>query len=398
MRDMARLWRLRRPITLALASLVGVLCSTGASTVYADGFTVTGKLGGKFEMDTNPLLHKKGAQTLFGWTSTPQLILTGRTPDLTVDSDSFVNDGRFNLDEFSSTDFHNMSSLNYQGEKSYFRLDGGLDYDTTRTSEIGASGNNRAGVRHTGFHLAPEFGYDVTEDQEIVLSANYAASFYGSNPQYTNYQSAGVTPKYQYNFTMRDTGFVGIQATHFNTLKGPTSKGDSAGPLVGWTHRFSDRFTTSADVGYHLTRSEDKFQGTSWDSDYFYDFSLTYGVPGDPDVASISVQRALQPQSSAQLVTQTAITVQEQHHFTPRFVGFLSATYNFQDYSESDDGLEKDYVEASAALQYNVTQELVVGSSYRYRQQTTIGDSGAAKGHTVMLTLTYSPYMSLLSW
>ena len=77
MRDMARLWRLQRPIILALAGLVGSLCSPGADKAYADGFTLTGKLGGKFEVDTNPLLHKKDAQTLFGWNSIPELILTG---------------------------------------------------------------------------------------------------------------------------------------------------------------------------------------------------------------------------------------------------------------------------------------------------------------------------------
>lgn len=395
---MARLWRLRRLIILALAGFVGLACGPGVDNAYADGFTLTGKLGGKFEVDTNPLLHKKNAQTLFGWNSMPELILTGRTPDLTLDVDNVLNDGRFNLNDFDSTDFHNYTSLDYEGERSYFKLQGGFSYDTTRTSEIGTSGENVAGVRHTGITLAPEFGYNLTPVQQIALDANYQVALYSNTSRFTNYQSFGLTPKYLYNFTLRDTGFVGLQSSYFNTLSGPSSTGATVGPLVGWTHRFSDKFTTSADVGYHVTRNNDDENGTSWDEDYFYDFSLTYGLPGDPDVATISVSRALQPQSSAQLVTQTAISAQEAHHFTQRLLATVSATYNLQDYSEQARGFEKDYVEASAALQYNVTRELVVGSTYRYRQQTTVDDSGVAKGHTVMLTLTYSPYASLFSW
>jgi hypothetical protein len=383
---------------LALAGLVGLIGGADINRVHADGFTVTGKLGGSFEMDTNPLLHKKGAQTQFGWNSTPELILTGRTPDLTLDSDTKVNDGRFNLQDFDSTDFHNYTSLFYQGDRSFMKVQTGLSYDTTRTSELGTSGVNIAGVRHTGFNLAPEFGYNLTEVQELILDATYQASFYDDTDRYTNFESFGLTPKYQYNFTMRDSGFVALQSSYFNTLSGPDSTGATVGPMMGWTHRFSDKFTTSADVGYHVTHNKSDVDGSSWDEDYFYDFSLTYGVPGDPDVASIGVSRSLQPQSSAQLVTQTAITVSETHNFTPRFAAILNASYNLQDYSQEADGFEKDYLEASAALQYNVTRELVVGSSYRYRQQTTIGGSGAAQGHTLMLTVTYSPNMSLLSW
>ena len=78
-----------------------------------------------------------------------------------------------------------------------------------------------------------------------------------------------------------------------------------AEPGDGGTAEHSGFHRVSADVGYHVTRNNDDENGTSWDEDYFYDFSLTYGLPGDPDVASISVSRSLQPQSSAQLVTQT---------------------------------------------------------------------------------------------
>jgi hypothetical protein len=168
--------------------------------------------------------------------------------------------------------------------------------------------------------------------------------------------------------------------------------------LIGWEHTFSDRFSTRADIGYHVIHNDSDLEGSSWDNDYFYDFSLTYGKPGDPDIATISVRRALEPQSSAQQVTQTAVSAKETHNFTQRLSGTVTATYNTQAYNIQSNGREKDYVEASADLDYHVTQELVVGSSYRYRQETTINEGGVARGHTVMLTLTYSPFTSLFSW
>jgi len=385
---------------IALAQM-GFVLAAGAATITsarADGFTLTTKLGGFFEMDTNPLLDKKGAKTLFGWNSTPELILTGRTPTWTLVSENTVNDGRFNLTSFNSTDYHNYTSLNYQGDNYYMKLQGGFAYDTTRTSEIESSGNNVAGVRHYGISILPEFGYNITEAQQIVVNANYIASFYDSTDQFTNFQSYGISPKYLYSFTLRDTGFVALQASHFDTLSGEDSTGDSVGPYVGWIHHFSDRFTTTADVGYHIIHNKSDSDGSNWDNDYFYDFALTYGEVGDPDVATISVRRQLVPQSSAQQVTQTAVSVKETHNFTPRLAGVLNLTYHTQDYSLSKDGHLKDYFEGSAALQYNVTRELVVSSSYRYRQETQFGESGTAKGHTVLLTITYSPDAPIVSW
>jgi len=376
-----------RLLGLVPAGFVFVATGLGASPASADGFVLTGKAGGQFEIDDNPLLQKKGAKTLIGWTSMPQLILTGRTPDLSLDSTTIVDDGRFNLSNFNSTDLHNYSAVKYSGEKYYLSLQTSFDYDTTRTSELASSGTNVAGIRHTGYAVMPEFGWNLSEVQQIV-----------DTRRFTNYESYTLTPKYQYSFTLRDTGTVGLQGSHFDTLSGANFEGDSAGPFVGWTHRFSDRFTTSADIGYHVIHNKSDRDGTSWDNDYFYDFGLTYGQPGDPDIASISVQRALQPQSSAQQVTQTAVNLKETHHFTPRLALVLGAAYRTKSYSVTDNGKQKDYLEGSAALQYNVTPELVVGSSYRYRQQTTTGSSGTASSQTVLLTVTYSPNMSLVSW
>src|SRR6185369_2690983 len=123
MRIMAGQRRAKRPIAtgrmLVRAGCLLLALSCGGAAALADGFTVTGKLGGNFEMDTNPLLLKKGQQTLIGWNSTPQL---------TVDSLTRVNDGRFNLNEFNSTDLFNFTTIKYQGEQYYLQLQSGFSY------------------------------------------------------------------------------------------------------------------------------------------------------------------------------------------------------------------------------------------------------------------------------
>lgn len=382
------------PFGLALS--LGVTCSTAA---LADGYTLTGTVGGTFQVDSNPLLHKKGVQTLLGWTSSPQLLLTGRTPALTLDFSTRVDDNRFNLSEFDSTDLHNALGAKYQGERYYLSMQGLFDYDTTRTSEFTTSGRNVAGVRHTGFSLSPEFGYNISPVQLISVMANYSAGFYDNHQDFTDFEAYSLQPRYSYTFTLRDTGFVALQASHFNTLSGNYNESNSVGPLVGWIHRFSDKFTTAADVGYHIIHNIENHNGSSWVNDYLYDFSLTYGDVGDPDIVRLAVQRALQPESTATQVTATSVSLKETHHFTPRFAAVLYALYRNKDYNNfQSSGKQKDYVEASAALQYNVTQELVVGTSYRFRHQTTVGGGDNASGHTVLLTLTYSPNMTLLHW
>jgi hypothetical protein len=398
MRRKARLRRFARLTALVPAGLAMAASCLGASAALADGFVLTAKPGGQFEIDDNPLLQQKGAKTLIGWTSKPQLNLSGKTPDFALDVSTEVDDGRFNLNGFDSTDLHNNTTAKYTGEKYYLSLKTSFDYDTTRTSELATSGTNIAGVRHTGFALFPEFGYSLSPVEQLVLSGSYAASYYDDTQRFTNYESFGLTPRYQYTFTLRDTATVGLQASHFDTLTGPTSKSDSVGPFVGWNHRFSDRFTTNVDVGYHITHNQSSVDGNGWDNDYFYDFSVTYGETGDPDIVSFAVSRSLQPQSTAQQITATAINLKETHHFTPRFALILAAAYKNKEYTVTENNKQKDYLEGSAALQYNLTQELVVGSSYRYRHQTTTGGGGSAESQTFLLTVTYSPNSSLVSW
>src|SRR5215469_3219535 len=64
--------------------------------------------------DTNPLMLPNGAKALFGSTTSPELVLTSKTPVSSLSSDTIVDENIFNQAAFNSTDLHENLALNRQ--------------------------------------------------------------------------------------------------------------------------------------------------------------------------------------------------------------------------------------------------------------------------------------------
>lgn len=379
-----------------LAAAAGGILSAQTPAV-ADDLMVQAKGTETVEHDDNPLVISRGVKSVTGSITAPEAIVNDDTPTTHVDLDTLLDFNEYDLADFSSTDVHSNFHSSYKGEVDSLGLNGGFDYDTTRTSELTSTGVNIAGIRHTGFNLSPQAGFGISPSDRIFLNASYLHSSYGSTTLYTDYAFYSLSPSLQHEFSQQDTGFVSLEANRFETASGPQAGVDSIGPMVGWVRTLSERFTLSGSMGFQRsinqvpTSSVGNSSGT-WS--FIYDFDLAYR--DQQDVLHLTSSRNSSPESNGAEALVTSFGVTEVHSVTTRFAAELSLQYQFESYTTRVTGVASDYMNVSPSLRYDLTDDLAVVPSYRYRRQDTLGVAGAQTSNTVMVNLVYTPTQWLL--
>lgn len=376
--------------TLAMA-LAGGLAG-GSPAVADDDLTVQGKFGETVENDNNPLLLASGVKPATGSVSSPEAIVNGDSQTAHADLDSRLDFNEYNLKGFSSTDLHTLYHTSYKGEVTSFGLNGGFDYDTTRTSELTNTGVNIAGIRHTGLTLSPQAGYGITPADQLFLNGSFQRSAYGNTLFYTNYDFYTLSPSFQHTFDPLNTGVVSINATEFRTASGINVGVDTIGPMVGWVRTLSETFSVTAAVGFQRSVNHVPaviIGSTPGTWNYVYNFDL--GYRDQQDTVHLTSSRNSAPEDNGSEAFVTAFGLTETHTVTTRLDGEISFQYQFQSYSRAVTGVSQDYLSVEPAMSYHLTEDLAVVPSYRYRRQDTLGISTPQSSSSVMIRLVYTP-------
>src|ERR1700722_2828278 len=126
----------RRTATIGFMA-ASMLMLFGLTPARASDATIQAVLGETGSWDSNPLMQINGARSLYGSTTSPELIFSDNTPTIKFSADTLVNENLFNLSSFDSTDVHENVNFMDQGSPRWsYGGQAKLDYDTTRTSEV----------------------------------------------------------------------------------------------------------------------------------------------------------------------------------------------------------------------------------------------------------------------
>jgi hypothetical protein len=386
-------WR----IALAMAIAAGGLGL--GKEARADNVTVQLKAQESYEQDDNPLLLSNGATTLFGFVTQPEAIVNDDTPLVHLDLDSRLDINEFNEPHFNSTDAHDAFHSTYKGETTQFGIDGNVDYDTTRTSELTTSGINLAGIRHMGLTFSPHAVANLTPVDQALLNVSYNDTRYFNTRSYTNYSYLVASPMIQHSFDGLDIGSAGLQATEYATSEGPPISIYTVGPQFGWTRNFSQRLTATATAGAIATDSivQNRAPGTGQLS-YDYTYSLDLAFTGLQDTIHLTASRNPTPQGNGTESLQSSYGLTEKHSVTTRTDLSLSLQFITSEYAQKLNGTQQDFISISPVLTYHLTREWDVSSEFRYRRQDVVGGSVPGTSDAVLVHLVYTPSLMALGW
>ncbi|MDP9128212.1 MAG: outer membrane beta-barrel protein [Pseudomonadota bacterium] len=339
--------------------------------------------------ETNPLMVTKGATTLYGSTTSPQLILQDDTPTTQLDLNALVNENLFNESNFDSTDLHVKAGLNKQMQRWGAGIQGATDYDTTRTSELTTYGTNVAPVRHLGVSLTPQTTFAPTAVDKLSLAATAAMSTYQSSV-FTDYETFSVNPTYTHTFDPLNSGNISLQAQRYQTTKGPSNKTDSVGPTVGWVGILTPRLTAKANVGVQESRqSGANVTSSSWTLNYIFSGDISF--KGQQDVADLNASRAQYPFGNGSEALLTTVALTDIHQLNARLALNVGLSYQTGEYQASANGDLKSLLSANSGLTYHATDHVDVTATYQYRYETLNGVSGNAQDNAVTLGVSYHP-------
>ncbi len=345
------------------------------TSAWAENGTLQLQVDETVEHDSNPLLSVKPL-AVDGSITTPEAIFAEDTGTSHVDMDTKLNFNEYDAKNYSSVDSHTLFHVNDKELTWLFGATGNVDYDTTRTSELTASGINVAGIRHFGLTVSPQIGMNLTPLDQFLVNGSATESTYGNTTIYRNYENFTVSPTYQHTFNALDQGFIAVQASRFRTLIGPQVDINIVEPTMGWTHAFSQSLTASASAGV---------QRTYWDyanslhipdqSTWSYDYQASLTYTADQDQLTAAAARYPSPNGSGNVAQVTNVSATEAHHMTTTAEMDLTLSYQTSSYANAETGSQRSYFNVTPKFTYHLAMDMDLSVSYRYREQTLQGTS-----------------------
>ncbi len=393
-----------RPLSLRKGLLAGSVCclwafSAFAAPVYdlAEGEPVAGDwtlealIAETGSYSSNPLMAPTGAKSLYGSTTTPEAILTKRTPTTSVKVDTKIEQNIFDLRKFNSTDLRALAALAKSNQRWSASLQSKVDFDTTRTSELTTYGLSPVLSRHLGLSFLPQISFSPSAVDTYTLGGSAAFSQYGKDV-FTNYRTLSLSPSYTHRFDPLNAGIFALQAQQYQTTRNNAVRINSFGSTIGWQAILTPRLTASAAVGAQTSRQFAYDRPVDdWRLEYIFSGDLSF--KGIQDTLTFSTARAQSPYGNGTEALQTSFGLKEKHKLNPSVTLDFGARYLTAEYQAQTAGDLKDFAAGTVGAAYHVTETFDLTASYQYRYETLTSGAKDVQDHSMMIGLVYHPNM-----
>ncbi len=347
-----------------------------------------------FTYDSNPLRVNTGEKAIWGSTTAPQLVLREKTPTSLIESTSTIDANAYNRSEFDSVDLHENLFFSHSNERWTASLRTLFDRDTTRESEIVNYGSTQARVYSNRIEAIPSLSYQQNEQDKWSIYGSALHDSYSDNTSNTDFNFYTVSPTYEHQFDMNNTGRIALNGQRYETASGPDSASNSYGPSIGWTNKATPRLTLHADAGTTYTAT-DGTTGNSDDGNWDYVFSAGIGYKGVQNIADITAQRAHEPFGNGTESLVDSIVATGTHNINDMLSIKANADYREANYDGVQTGINLDHeYSAGAGLDYKIMKKVSLTANYTYHDETLINQSGNTNEHIVMLGLALHPSWS----
>lgn len=356
------------------------------------GFSTEIDLGQNFTYDSNPLRVADDEDSIFGSTTSPQLVIRKKTPTATVESDSKVDANYFNHSQFNSVDLHQKFFVSKQNQRWTASLRASGDYDTTRTSELTNYALHIPKVRRTRLNAAPQITFRPNaQDSWSLLAAITDVNY--DNSAYTDYRYYSAGPSYEHRFDPENKGTISFTAERYETTSNSALTSDSYGPTVGWVSLLSPQLTLKLSAGVESTEKRGTNAGSDPDS-WNYVFSGNLAYKGSADTLDFTATRAREPFGNGTETLLTTLRISEKHAINRVLSLNAEALYQDADYStEPGINLDRGWG-AGGGITYRWYDNVDLTANYKYRNEDLTRTGGSIDQHIVMLGFSIHPAWS----
>jgi hypothetical protein len=297
-------------------------------------------------------------------------------------------------------------------ERSTYGLAAQFLRDSTFASELRATGVVLARTQRDALSVAPSFERVLTERLSVSLDATASRSDYqdaaalGLQDNRAWSAAAGLG----YAAAPRTRLTAALSAQHFETIPA-TSESDSATLRAGVSHRFSERLSATAGVGYFRARTilrQDavvcpvafalcelglvpfvvvQVGGESRSDGWLFNGTLDWQL-GERTSVSAALREDLNPSGAGVLVRTDALTVTLGHRFSDRLSGSVDASgYRSSYVGDSSGRSDSRLYGFGASLSWRAARDWLVEGGARHVRVTYDIAPGADSDATTLFVL-----------
>jgi hypothetical protein len=385
------------------------LLLTDPTFLQAAEWYIEPSLGGGVEYDDNGQLDIDPKSAL-SYSISPEFLFGVRTPSLDVRGAAHVDVTRSTDSELDETNVFSRLLSTYVTARNRWNISASLRRDTTRTDEIVDPATipgilpgpgdvadpeigliRRAKVDRTFIGFEPTFSRVMTPRTNLNLGYRFGATFFEDigMTRLVDNQSHEIMGGVAYKYTPIDTINGRVSYTHFDA---DNIQFDQVRLLTGIRHSFSETLTGDILAGATYTSStSSNVNGDSMDDTSFAFFATLEKRLRTGKVITI-LQRDVRGGGFGSALQIEQIDVQWDTEIVPdRWFFFLAGrAFRTENIGIGDPRDDRTYFQIEPRLAWQLTRQLFLDISYRYRRDEREIDPSAADSNAIMLGLVYN--------
>ena len=377
--------------TPALAIMATFVLSAGASQALAQAAPVWETkvaLSEDGSYDSNPLMRGQDREGLYGSQTAVRLSHRTVSERSALQFEGEAGQGLYDDSSFNETDLHGKVDIKRKTQRTSVALTASGDEDTTRTGELIDLGLATTNVRRRSFSVSPEAGYALSPLDKVGLEAAYANTTY-DNDIYTDYHLFSLLPSYTRALSLQDDGVLSCGFRRYQSDEGTDKTNDSITPMTGFRHRFSEKWSLQAGVGFQFSREETNgIETQAWTDQAVYLMKAFY--TGEQDTFALEAQRKQQSfaNSDDELVSVLALSGSLAVDNALSFKA--STSYQFLDsVNGTSSSSFKNMIGGTVGMAYGLSPHAALSASYGYKREEKRDEPKAIKQNIARIGFTY---------
>lgn len=319
-----------------------------------------------------------------------------------------VDFSRYSENELDSDNGFALFDLTKTTERSNFGLTGGVERNSTLTTEFEESGLLQTNQRREEVSITPSWSRQLNESMTLDIEIDHSdVSFDSDNDEAPfDFEDNSIGAALTRILNERTDVYGTVNLTQFDSPDNNDNKSDDASLSIGVTRQLSEILTGDVSVGSQNSDAEQTIDGeriSSSNSGAIYSANLGWNFP----LYSISfgVSRSLSSTALGTRSEQTSWDIGFSRELSQSLSVNLTGTFSEDEFFTAEDTTtpNRSYYTIEPGLSWNITSNWELEASYVYRKQeiddistsividsvTPIGAGTSATSNAVFSTVRY---------
>lgn len=287
--------------------------------------------------------------------------------------------------EFIPEDFRQSGSSGGGDQDGMISLDDPLDPTEIEDDDIDTN-TSREQVRRTSVRIEPYVTYELTENTDVEIGAQYLGLNYGSNADEAGVDDSVSTAIYgDLRLRASEQDVLSFRARVSNSDPDEGLERDNYEAILGWDRRVTERLSLGISGGASRVESDE-----SEDNGWLFGADATY--TSESSRLSAGIRRSIRPSAYGDVVEADTANLTYVQNIGERW-SFTLAANGFDTSSSSDGPSQRDrkFANISPSINWAMTRAttLSLGYSYDWIERDDEPDSYTA--NSISFSFTYSP-------